>query len=399
MKRTKIGIFGLGVVGKGVYDLLKGMPEFEVGAIVVKDKSKPRNVDEEIITYDKRDILDDLDTDIVIELIDDADEAYDIVTTSLKKGKAVISANKKMISAYLGELITLQKDTQTPFLYEGAVCGSIPIIKNLEDYYANDIVLSLTGIVNGSTNYLLTKAFEEKVPFSEVVHRAKELGYLESDPSLDINGYDARSKLKILIAHTFGKIVELDSILMIGIQNISDADVDFAKEQNLKIKLIAKSYTYKGNHINLVVPMFISDQSDFYHINDVFNGVVLNSQLSDKHIYIGMGAGSLPTAASIIQDVFLIERKYSYAYKKLKTTTDFSINYPSYKIYISYSGTNHFLSEVEQHFSNVIEKGVLNNNSYIIGEMKHEELCLVQHKYEGDGISAILFDTIHPNNQ
>ncbi|WP_367867789.1 homoserine dehydrogenase [Pedobacter sp. WC2423] len=399
MKRTKIGIFGLGVVGKGVYDLLKGMPEFEVGAIVVKDKSKPRNVEEEIITYDKRDILDDLDTDIVIELIDDADEAYDIVTTSLKKGKAVISANKKMISAYLGELITLQKDTQTPFLYEGAVCGSIPIIKNLEDYYANDIVLSLTGIVNGSTNYLLTKAFEEKVPFSEVVHRAKELGYLESDPSLDINGYDARSKLKILIAHTFGKIVELDSILMIGIQNISDADVDFAKEQNLKIKLIAKSYTYKGNHINLVVPMFISDQSDFYHINDVFNGVVLNSQLSDKHIYIGMGAGSLPTAASIIQDVFLIERKYSYAYKKLKTTTDFSINYPSYKIYISYSGTNHFLSEVEQHFSNVIEKGVLNNNSYIIGEMKHEELCLVQHKYEGDGISAILFDTIHPNNQ
>ncbi|AMP97964.1 homoserine dehydrogenase [Pedobacter cryoconitis] len=399
MKRTKIGIFGLGVVGKGVYDLLKGMPEFEVGAIVVKDKFKPRNIDEKIITYDKHDILDDLDTDIVIELIDDAEEAYDIVTTSLKKGKAVISANKKMISAHLRELITLQKDTQTQFLYEGAVCGSIPIIKNLEDYYANDNVLSLTGIVNGSTNYLLTKAFEEKVPFSEIVHRAKELGYLESDPSLDINGYDARSKLKILIAHAFGKIVELDSILMIGIQNISDADIDFAKDQNLKIKLIAKSYSHEGNHINLVVPMFISDQSDFNPINDVFNGVVLNSQLSDKHIYIGRGAGSLPTAVSIIQDLFLIKQQYSYAYKKLEKTTDFSINYPSYKIYISYSTTNHLLSEVEQHFSNVIRKGVLNNNSYIIGEMKHEELCHVQHKYEGAGISAILFDTIQPNNQ
>lgn len=399
MKRTKIGIFGLGVVGKGVYDLLKDMPEFEVGAIVVKDKSKPRNIDEKIITYDKYDILNDLDTDIVIELIDDAEEAYDIVTTSLKKGKAVISANKKMISAYLGELITLQKDTQTQFLYEGAVCGSIPIIRNLEDYYANDTVLSLTGIVNGSTNYLLTKAFEEKVPFSQVIHRAKELGYLESDPSLDINGYDARSKLKILIAHTFGNVVELDSILMIGIQNISDADVDFAKGQNLKIKLIAKSYTHEGNQINLVVPIFISDQSDFYHINDVFNGVVLNSRLSDKHIYIGMGAGSLPTAASIIQDVFLIKQQYSYAYKKLEKTTDFSINYPSYKIYISYSTTNHLLGELEQHFSDVIEKGVLNNNNYIIGEMKHEELYLVKHKYEGEGISTILFDTITQNNQ
>lgn len=397
MKKTKIGIFGLGVVGKGVYDLLKGLPEFEVGKIVVKDKTKPRNIEGKIITYDKYDVLNDPDTDIVIELIDDAEEAHDIVTTSLKKGKAVISANKKMISTYLEELITLQKETQTPFLYEGAVCGSIPIIKNLEDYYANDTVFSIKGIVNGSTNYLLTKAFEEKVPFNEVIHQAKELGYLESDPSLDINGYDARSKLKILVAHTFGKIIELDSILMIGIQNISDFDVEFAKDKNLKIKLIAKSYIYDGYNINLVVPMFISDQSDFYYINDVFNGVVLNSKFSDKHIYIGRGAGSLPTAASIIQDVFLIRQQYSYAYKKIEKLTDSVVNYPSYKIYISYPTLNHPSHEVEQHFTDVTEKGVLHDNTYIIGKMGYEELCRVQDKYRGEKMSTILFDIIHPN--
>jgi homoserine dehydrogenase len=141
---------------------------------------------------------------VVVELIDDADAAYEIVTTALKKGKAVVSANKKLIAEHFEELYELQQKYNVPFLYEAAVCGSIPIIRNLEEYYNNDFLQSIQGIVNGSTNYILTKTFQDNLSFDEALKEAQEKGYAESNPILDTGGFDARSKLQILLAHSFG---------------------------------------------------------------------------------------------------------------------------------------------------------------------------------------------------
>ena len=237
MERQKlnIGLFGFGCVGKGLYDVLEHTHGLKsnIAKICVKDKKKARPIPDSYFTFDKYDILDDDTVNVIVELIDDADAAYDIVSYALNKGKAVVSANKKMIAEHFEELVALQKKFDVPFLYEGAACASIPVIRNLEEYYDNDLLTSVEGIVNGSTNFILTKMYKEGKDYHEVLAEAQALGFAESNPALDVEGFDARYKLSILAAHAFGLFVEPDNIFKYGIQSVSDADIRYADRKSV----------------------------------------------------------------------------------------------------------------------------------------------------------------------
>jgi homoserine dehydrogenase len=194
-----IGLFGFGVVGKGLYDVLHSTPALQatVKKIAIKNTDKKRSIAAEHFTANAQDLLNDKDINVIVELIDDADAAFEIVKTALQNGKAVVSANKKMIAEHFEELLQLQEKYQTPFLYEASCCASMPIIRNLEEYYDNDLLQSLRGIINGSTNFILTKIFDEKLEFSAALLLAQQLGFAESNPKLDIGGFDAANKLAI----------------------------------------------------------------------------------------------------------------------------------------------------------------------------------------------------------
>ena len=170
--------------------------------------------------------MNDEEINTVVELINDADAAFLIVSTALKNGKNVVSANKKMIAENLQELVDIQAEYGTSLLYEGAVCGSIPIIRNLEEYYDNELLHSISGIFNGSSNYILTKVFSENLDYATALKQAQELGFAETDPILDVGGYDPKYKLVIATSHAYGVFVEPTNVLNIGIQNLSEKDLD-----------------------------------------------------------------------------------------------------------------------------------------------------------------------------
>lgn len=327
-KNLKLGLFGFGCVGQGLYHVLhetRGV-KAEIKKIAVKNKDKSRPLDASFFTYDKNEILNDPEIDVVVELIDDANAAYEIVKASLEKGKAVVTANKKMLAEHLEEIYSLQLKYGKPVLYEGAVCGSIPILRNLEEYYDNDLISSIEGIFNGSTNYILTKVFEENKSYHDALEKAQELGFAESDPRLDVQGYDAKYKLVIAIAHTFGIFVKPDAVANIGIDRISDLDLKFAREHNYSIKLIARAFKVEGQVFGFVIPQFIDANNSFTAVRNEYNAVQVEGAFAEKQLFIGKGAGSYPTGSAVLSDISALTYDYSYEYKKLHqgTSLEFS---------------------------------------------------------------------------
>jgi len=204
-KKLTIGMFGFGVVGQGLYDIIKTKNlNLEIKKFVIKNADKKRSLPAELFTTDAEAILGDPEINTVVELIDDADAAYALTVRALKSGKNVVSANKKMIATHLEELAAIQQEYGTSLLYEGAVCGSIPIIRNLEEYYDNELLHAVTGIFNGSSNFILSKVFNENQPYADALKEAQELGFAETDPTLDVGGFDPKYKLTIVAAHAYG---------------------------------------------------------------------------------------------------------------------------------------------------------------------------------------------------
>jgi homoserine dehydrogenase len=235
----------------------------------------------------------------------------------MTSGKNVVTANKKMLACHLPELISLQREHHVSLLYEAAVCGSIPILRNLEEYYNNDLLQSISGIVNGSTNFILTAMCDRQIPYSEALAAAQEAGFIESDPLLDVEGYDAQNKLTLLLKHTFGLHVKPDSIFSKGITSISQQDISYAKEKGLSIKLIAKAYFNEQKEIvAYVLPQFIKPQNQLSHVNNEYNGILIGSLLADEQFLYGKGAGRYPTASAVLSDISALNYGYRYEYKK-----------------------------------------------------------------------------------
>jgi homoserine dehydrogenase len=341
-KQLTIGLFGFGVVGEGLYKVLQQTPSLngEIKKVCIKHADKKRNAPQDLFTTDKEELLQDEGINVIVEVIDDADAAFDIVKTALLKGKAVVSASKKMIAEHLPEILQLQQETGLPFLYESAACASIPVIRNLEEYYDNDLLHSIKAIVNGSTNFILTKIFEDKLEFATALKLAQELGFAESNPKLDVEGYDAVNKWTFLLTHAYGIVTSTDNILFNGIQNIQLNDARVAKEKGYEIKLVAQAKKLSdGKVAALVLPQFIPQQDPLTFVKNEYNGVVIESGFADKQFFYGKGAGSFPTASAVLSDISALRYDYKYEYKKLyhhepsRLSDDFYL-----RVYISTEG-------------------------------------------------------------
>ncbi|MFA6058832.1 MAG: homoserine dehydrogenase [Taibaiella sp.] len=319
-KKLVIGLFGFGVVGEGLYKVLQQTPSLngEIKKVCIKHPEKKRDAPQYLFTTDKDELLSDKEINVIVEVIDDADAAFAIVKTALTNGKAVVSASKKMIAEHLPEILQLQQETGLPFLYESAACASIPVIRNLEEYYDNDLLHSIKAIVNGSTNFILTKIFEDKLEFNTALKLAQELGFAESNPKLDIEGFDAVNKWTFLLTHAYGIVESSDNILFNGIQNIQLSDAQLAKEKNNEIKLIAQAKKLSNGKVAaLVLPQFIQQQDPLAFVKNEYNGVVIESGFADKQFFYGKGAGSFPTASAVLSDISALRYDYKYEYKKL----------------------------------------------------------------------------------
>src|SRR5664279_1232892 len=222
-RRLTIGLFGFGVVGEGLYKVLHQTSSLNatIKKICIKDAYKKRNAPAELFTTDRNELLNDETINVIVEVINESDAAFQIVSKALTNGKAVVSSSKKMIAEHLPELLRLQQETGISFLYESSACASIPVIRNLEEYYDNDLLHSLRAIVNGSTNYILTKMFEDKLSFKDALLQAQQLGFAESDPTLDIEGYDAANKWIFLLTHAYGIITNQMELVFNGISQIT----------------------------------------------------------------------------------------------------------------------------------------------------------------------------------
>lgn len=374
--KLNIGLFGFGVVGEGLYKVLEQTPTLnaQIKKICIKHEQKQRNAPQDLFTTHAGELLNDKDINVIIELIDDADAAYRIVTKALRSKKAVVSANKKMIAEHIEELIDLQQEHNTPFLYEAACCASIPVIRNLEEYYDNDLLQGLSGIVNGSTNYILTKVFREKKSFDDALLQAQIEGFAESNPALDIEGTDAANKLTILLIHAYGIITRPDKLLYTGIQNLHATDAVYAKEKGYEIKLVAQAIKLKdGKVAALLMPQFVTKDSQLHAVNYEYNGVIIESSLADKQFFYGKGAGGFPTASAVLSDLSALRYNYRYEYKKLQyqepseLSTDFYL-----KVCISFKG----LPVVpHERFDKILEWSSNENRCHITGVIHYNELA------------------------
>lgn len=317
-KKLQLGLFGFGCVGQGLHHVLQQTHgvKAEIRRIAVKHRDKPRSLPADLFCFDPSVILNDPEIDVVVELIDDAAVAFDIVKQALRNGKHVVTANKRMLAEHLEEIYQLQHKYDRSVLYEGAVCGSIPIIRNLEEYYDNDLLNSVEGIFNGSTNYILTKVFEEGKGYAEALRAAQELGFAESDPSLDVQGFDPKFKLVITLAHAFGVFVKPDDIVNIGIDKLSSADLKYARDNGYTIKLVARAIRQGEQVISFVAPQYIPAHHFLAPVRNEFNAVVVNGAFAENQIFVGKGAGSYPTGAAVLSDISALAFGYRYAYKK-----------------------------------------------------------------------------------
>ena len=337
--QLNIGLFGFGVVGKGLFDVLHHTPALQssIKKICIKNSSKSRSIAAENFTTDAAALLNNPEINVIVELIDDADAAFEIVSTALRNGKSVVSANKKMIAEHFEELFDLQRKHQVPFLYEASCCASMPIIRNLEEYYDNDLLKSFRGIINGSTNFILSKIFKEQLDFDKALLLAQQAGFAESDPKLDIGGFDAANKLSILLAHSFGVIAKTDQFIFTGIENISLQDAIVAKGRNWQIKLVANAQKLKsGKLATFVLPQFVTEGDDLSHVENEFNGLITESSFADKHFFKGKGAGAFPTASAVLSDISALRYNYKYEYKKIFHQTDTHLSNEFYlKVFVS----------------------------------------------------------------
>lgn len=319
-KQISIGLFGFGCVGQGLYDVLNHSQGLQanIEKICVKDRSKQRRIDASYFTFDKEEILQRNNLDAVVELIDNAEDAFQIVSAAMKNGVNVVTANKKMLAENFEALYELQEENNVALIYEGSAGGSIPIIRNLEEYYDNELLRSIRGIMNGSCNYILTKMELENQPYEKVLKEAQEAGFAEADPWLDVAGFDTKYKLTLLTIHAFGLVLKPEQILNLGIQNISYDDILYAKEKGFRIKLLARAEKLGDKFRIYAIPHFVDKHSELFNILYEYNGVEVEGAFSCKQTFVGKGAGSHPTGSAVLSDISALTYDYRYGYKKLK---------------------------------------------------------------------------------
>lgn len=309
-KKIKIGLIGLGTVGSGVFKTLKSFDHVEVTKIAVKNINKPRNIeglDNSIMTDDPFEVVNDPDIDIVVELIGGLNPAFDLIKTAIKNGKHIVTANKELLAKEGEELFNFAEANNKVILYEAAIAGGIPIIMPIKTILAGNKITRIEAILNGTTNYILTKMDVQGASYEDVLKEAQDLGYAEADPTGDVEGFDAAYKITTLATLAFKKRIKIENVYREGITKIRAQDMHAANDLGYKIKLIASAYLDENNRADVRVhPMLVSKKSTLAHIDYVTNAVSLSGHPVGSITLSGPGAGEFPTASSVVGDILAI---------------------------------------------------------------------------------------------
>lgn len=323
----KTGLIGFGTVGRGLYEISKENinPLYKINYLCEKDTLKTQNVIDAQLTEDYSTIFSvNGRLDCIVELINSSQDGIDILRKAALAHKPVVTANKKMIAENLQEILSIQQNSGIPVLYEAAVCGSIPIIRILEEYYRSIFIEKISMICNGTTNYILSKIYKENLDFASALLDAQKKGFAERDSSLDINGHDARNKLVITLLHAYGLVVSGEWIFTKGISSINGEDITYAKQHSCMIRSIAFAVRESKNISAFVLPAFISRSHPFYGVERENNAVLISSKQLREQLFIGLGAGSIPTAVAVQSDIEQLNNGYRYSYHKQLENNFFS---------------------------------------------------------------------------
>ena len=306
-----VSVLGYGTVGSGVVEILKknqGVIDARTGEeIRVKSvldlREFPGDPVQDILVHDFKDVANDEEVSIVVETMGGLHPAYEFVKEALEKGKSVCTSNKELVAAYGPELLSIAEEKNVNFLFEASVGGGIPIIRPLKTALQPEEIEEITGILNGTTNYILTKMTNEGLDFDSVLKDAQEKGYAERNPEADVEGYDACRKIAILTSLAYGKQTDYQDIYTEGITKITDRDIVYAKALSAKVKIFGTSRKTDGKVWAMVAPMLINQDSPLYSVDDVFNAILVKGNTLGEVMFYGKGAGMLPTASAVVSDV------------------------------------------------------------------------------------------------
>ena len=308
---AKIAVLGYGTVGSGVYEVIKtnqtivnknAGEDIEI-KYVLDLRDFPGDPVEEILVHDYDVILNDPEVSVVVEVMGGVEPAYTFVKNALLKGKSVCTSNKALVAAKGPELIKIAREKDINFFFEASVGGGIPIIRTLNLCLTADDIEEISGILNGTTNYMLTKMADEGWEFDEALKTAQELGYAEHNPEADIDGWDACRKIAILTSLYTGKNTDYEKVYTEGITKVSARDIKYAKELGLKIKLIAESQKTEAGLVAMVAPIMLKKTHPLYNVENVLNAVYVRGNVLGPAMFFGSGAGKLPTASAVVSDV------------------------------------------------------------------------------------------------
>lgn len=307
----KVAVLGYGTIGSGVVEVLETNREHiiqtageEIEVKYVLDlRDFPEDPIQEKIVHDYKVIEEDPEVKIVVEAMGGVEPAYTFVKEALLAGKHVTTSNKALVAKHGAELLAIAKERELNFLFEASVGGGIPIIRPLVSSLTADVVEEITGILNGTTNYMLTKMSEEGSDYNEVLKDAQAKGYAEADPTADVEGYDACRKIAILTSLVCGKTVDFEEIHTEGISKITPTDIAYAKAMGRSIKLLATSRLVNGEYYAMVAPFMLGAEHPLYNVNDVFNAIFVHGNMLGDAMFYGSGAGKLPTASAVAADI------------------------------------------------------------------------------------------------
>lgn len=321
MKAISIGLLGLGTVGSGVVKIIENHQDqliHQVGCpvvvkkILVQDvhKSRPVEVDTKSLTSNPDEILYDKEIDVVIEVMGGVHDTKDYLITALRQGKHVVTANKDLMALHGSELLTVASEHGCDLFYEASVAGGIPILRGLVDGLASDRITQMMGIVNGTTNYILTKMSDEGRSYNEVLKEAQELGFAESDPTADVEGLDAARKMTILATLGFSMHIDLEDVKVSGISSITEEDLRYGKQLGYTMKLIGYAHR-EGEKVEVsVAPTFLSNNHPLASVQNEYNAVYVYGEAVGETMFYGPGAGSLPTATAVVSDLVGVIKNY-----------------------------------------------------------------------------------------
>ena len=385
-----VAILGFGTVGSGVYEVIKensALLKQKTGEdIAVKKildiRDFPDSEWESLVVHDIKEIIEDNDIDAVVETMGGTSPAFEFVRDALLSGKHVTTSNKALVAAHGTELLKIAKEKNVNFFFEASVGGGIPIIRTLTESYAGEHFKEITGILNGTTNYILTKMDAEGEDFEKALSTAQELGYAERNPEADVKGHDTCRKIAILASLATGKEVNFEEIYTEGITKIDTTDFEYAKHMKLSIKLFGDSKFEDGMLYAFVAPVMVERDHPLYMVNDVFNGIMVEGNMLGKSMLYGSGAGKLPTASAVVADIIAItknkDKNIPFGWVNEKQAVA-DMNETSHKYFVRFKGKDtQFINKCKETFKDAKEVYLDGKDEFalVTGLMKEKDFLM-----------------------